>query len=71
MKEIPAIRYLAFLALLIILFTAFMAVRCSAPKLKADRDALLEAATYATCGESCHHNRCQGLRVAIAKAEGK
>lgn len=30
--------------------------------------ALLEAAKYATCPK-CAHNRCAGLRAAIAKAE--
>jgi hypothetical protein len=34
-------------------------------------ETLLEAARYAVCSETCQHNKCQGLRDAIAQAEGK
>lgn len=31
---------------------------------------LIEAATYATCGSACLHNRCAKLRAAIARVKG-
>lgn len=31
---------------------------------------LIEAATYATCGSACPHNRCAKLRAAIARVKG-
>jgi hypothetical protein len=34
-------------------------------------EALIEAAKYAICSDTCPHNKCQGLRDALKLAERK